>query len=414
MKQQIPHTDYELESLLIKSIIERPNLLGTLGLKEDHFFYEQHRIAYSTMAEMFKSGEGISMITLYGKFVDNGGVWSSLKALFRSHEAWETTGLFAQQYLNRLADLLARRRICEKFETLKNAPEEFIEEVKKIELEFVQDNMSTLFESAEKYQENYEKKKDRKEATGSVGVKTNWKWLNDNCPLEPESLHVLGARTSVGKSALALNIAVNAAHNGQKVLFFSAEMTENSLIDRVMAYITGIRTGAFKNAEADKEVMNISEVLYNIRALLKLKYKPDLTSELVSRIVRVENQKRKVDLVVVDYLQLLKDEKQQGDTETRRIGRAVSNLRDIACECKTSVLVLCQVSREAMKEPNGMPQLHHLRESGEIEQCAEVVLFLNRRDRGDTYASVRIAKNREGALDETTVTFNPSTTSFVF
>jgi replicative DNA helicase len=217
--------------------------------------------------------------------------------------------------------------------------------------------------------------------------------------LRQSQLIILGARTSVGKSSFALNIAMNVSVN-HKVLLFSLEMDQEEIELRMIGITSRINTdlidaGAlddaqrerFKHAEADllKRKMIIYDDVYSLS---------DIRS-----IVKKEHYSGGVGLVVVDYLQLVEtDIKADRHLQVAEISRT---LKRLAKECKTPVMALSQMNRVAAGEE---PQLHHLRESGSIEQDANMVVFLYDPKDGIHPEMMKciIAKNRRsrtGAVD---------------
>lgn len=233
---------------------------------------------------------------------------------------------------------------------------------------------------------------------------------------QPGDLIILAARPSVGKTALALNIARNAASNKIKqvpVAFFSMEMAEEQLTNRLLASESGVFLDKISTGNISDEWL---KTLYTAGAepLAKLKIfiddSPGLTIMELNGKVRNLVRKEKVELVVIDYLQLMSGDSKGGNRE-REISTISRGLKTLAKKLKIPIIALSQLSRETEKRKGEekMPQLSDLRESGAIEQDADVVMFLYRPDYYDITANemgestagktiVRIAKNRSGKL----------------
>src|SRR6187399_3477041 len=236
---------------------------------------------------------------------------------------------------------------------------------------------------------------------------------------QPTDLIVLAARPSVGKTAFALNLARSAALHPTKptpVVFFSLEMSSSQLVQRILSAESEIWLEKIARGKLEEHEM---KQLYK-RGIEKLSNAPiyiDDTAalnifELRAKCRRLKN-KHDIGLIIIDYLQLMSGagENRNGNRE-QEISRISRNLKALAKELGVPIIALSQLSRavEKRKEGNKMPQLSDLRESGAIEQDADMVMFLYRpeyydittnemgeNNRGETH--VRIAKHRNGALD---------------
>lgn len=215
-------------------------------------------------------------------------------------------------------------------------------------------------------------------------------------------LVVLGGRPSMGKSALAGNIVFNAARQGKLSVFFSLEMTKPELAQRWLAGMTGIDTDKQRHGRLDS--VDWEKILDAQAALAKLPIaiddQPRLSVPQMRQRARRHKRRFGLDLIVVDHLQLVR---QGGKTENRRLelGDASSSLKAIAKELGVPVLLLSQLSRAVEQRDDKRPGLSDLRETGDIEQDADVVLFLYRdeyylekvkitkmaREKGDTFAT---------------------------
>ncbi len=244
---------------------------------------------------------------------------------------------------------------------------------------------------------------------GITGLTTGFSNLDKRINgLQPEELIILAARPAMGKSALAMNMAFNAAKlnkNGRcGVAIFSLEMSNEQLVTRMISSMTNIdnsklRTG-FLTPQEWKHFENQTDVLNNLNI-----YFDDSATVNIADIrakCRRLYQEGKLDFVVIDYLQLIKadDRSSSRQEEVSKISRS---LKQMAKELKIPVLALSQLSRDVEKTEDKKPTLAHLRESGSIEQDADIVMFIHR----DEYysktkeptgnAEVIIAKNRQGS-----------------
>lgn len=220
---------------------------------------------------------------------------------------------------------------------------------------------------------------------------------------------VLAARPSMGKTAKSLHNAICAAQAGYGVLYLSMEMRDAELADRAIAalgrvHLGSVLTGKMKSAEWD----GVSAAMGIVQDLpLYILDRSGLTFFQVATFARRHKRKHGLDLLVVDYLQLMAGA--DGEKRHAQIEEITRNLKSLAKELDIAVLLLSQLSRKT--EESRRPKLSHLRDSGSIEQDADVVLFIHREevDNPDTewknYADIHVAKNRQGALGRVGATY---------
>ena len=228
------------------------------------------------------------------------------------------------------------------------------------------------------------------------------------------ALVILGARPSMGKTALALNIAANVARD-YSVLFLSQEMQNGELLDRALASLGRIPLGAVIRGDMTAaEWDGFTAANAKLQDLnLHLDDQPALTLLDVRSKARLTKRKHGLDLVVVDYLQLMSGE---GSNRNQQIEEISRGLKALAKELNIVVLALSQLSRNAANKSR--PQLSDLRDSGAIEQDADIVMFVHR-DEVDNpqthlrgFADVFIAKNRQGRIDDVALAYEGMYTQF--
>lgn len=228
------------------------------------------------------------------------------------------------------------------------------------------------------------------------------------------ALVILGARPSMGKTALALNIATNVARE-YSVLFLSQEMQTGELLDRALASLGSIPLGAIIGGDMTPEqwesVVSATEALQDMN--LHLDDQPALSIFDVRSKARLTKRKHGLDMIVVDYLQLMSGD---GDSRNQQIEEISRGLKALAKELNIVVLALSQLSRNAANKSR--PQLSDLRDSGAIEQDADIVLFVHREEVDNPhsnlggFADVFIAKNRQGRIDDVLLAYEGMYTRF--
>jgi archaellum biogenesis ATPase FlaH len=226
-------------------------------------------------------------------------------------------------------------------------------------------------------------------------------------------LILIGARPSVGKTSLALTFALNAALQKKTVLFFSIEMTSLDIYERLLSFVSKIPCSEIIQGNADtKELTNA----YTKIAQLPI-YIAELSTADSLEVIEISKKfilERKIDLIVVDYLQFLRD-KNKSNSDSVRVGAISKNLKMLARMTGIPVMCPTQLNRKPEERTEKMPRLSDLRDSGSLEQDADVVLLIHRAIEGDTKNEVRlsIAKNRKGMTGEIKLSFDLRSTRFI-
>lgn len=241
--------------------------------------------------------------------------------------------------------------------------------------------------------------------------------------LQKSDLVVLAARPSLGKTALSLDIARNAALLGHPVGLFSLEMSRDQLTDRLIAAQGGVdlwrlRTGRLRHEGENNDfsrIQNAMAVLSEIPLFLDDTPSPTVI-ELRAKARRLQ-AKHKLELVVIDYLQLIRGH-QNTESRVQEVSEISRSLKALAKELNLPVLALSQLSRGVEMRPTAIPKLSDLRESGSIEQDADVVMFIYREDKvrentdRKNIAEIRIEKHRNGPTGRIELFFNEESASF--
>lgn len=215
----------------------------------------------------------------------------------------------------------------------------------------------------------------------------------ETCGMCPQDLWVIAARPSIGKTALSLQIAVHSAERGAKILFFSQDMRTDSLFQRIMAMKSRVNMQKIRSGMLTRE--EYARVVNSVARFSQLDFVITDSPATELDIIR-KCRKYRPDLVVVDYLQKIVPSKATGNNNTD-YGLISKLMKDIAKELDVPVLLLSQLNR-AMDKESRAPRLSDLRDTGQIEQDADVVLFIHAPD-NDKKAGTRILlldKQRQG------------------
>ncbi len=240
--------------------------------------------------------------------------------------------------------------------------------------------------------------------------------------LQPGDLIVLAARPSMGKTALAINIAENVAVNeGLPVAVFSMEMGASQLAIRIVGSIGRIDQGHLRTGTlSDDEWPRLTEAIEKLRNIsLHIDETPGLTpSELRANARRLARQCGKLGLIVVDYLQLMSGSSGDGDNRATELGEISRGLKMLAKELQCPVIALSQLNRGVEQRTDKRPMMSDLRESGAIEQDADVIMFIYRDDyynkdsKEPGVAEVIIGKQRNGPTGTVKLAFLKPITKF--
>lgn len=217
------------------------------------------------------------------------------------------------------------------------------------------------------------------------GIQTGFKSIDERLGgLVRGNMIVVGGRPAMGKTTFAMNIAENVAYGGGKVLVFSMEMSEDEIADRMIASASNIsmsvlrnpvyEEGSFGPHEQDKLHLGMSKVK-SIGDRLTVIDRPAMHVDHVRNIARKFNRGRPLDLIVIDYLQLMRATAKTRFDEISEVSRSI---KAMAKQLDVPVIVLSQLSRDLEKRPDSRPINSDLRESGQIEQDADIIMFLYR------------------------------------
>jgi replicative DNA helicase len=238
---------------------------------------------------------------------------------------------------------------------------------------------------------------------------------------QPGSMITLAARPSMGKTAFGIHCALKAAQNGFKACFFSLEMTEIEIANRLLLALSNVDPDRFKMGQLEAEEKPALE-----NALGKLeKYniiiddKAAMSVEEIHAKCRIQKKREKLDLVIIDYLQLLTAQKKQSRSREQEVTHISMRLKAMAKELSVPVIVLSQLNRSCEARQDKRPMLSDLRESGAIEQDSDIVLMLyrdayygieydNENNSTEGRGELLCLKNRNGKIGKTFFTHDPA------
>ena len=400
-EKQMP-CNIEAEQALIGSILVSNDIYDevTAIIDSKKFFDPIHTKIYETIEKLIAKGLLANPITLKNFFENNEG----LKELGGQEylikiTRFSTSIKQAIDYANIIQEMHVRRELIKISESVLNEAstnnqittgEEIIQNAEKSLFDLAERghfNRSFLkFESALKQTIEMARSAYQNEE-GIVGVPTGLTDLDTRLGgLHKQDLVIIAGRPSMGKTALATNIAFHAAKNIEKkgtkstVAFFSLEMSSEQLATRILSEQSKIRSNDIRRGKvSEKEFEQFIETSKNIFELpLYIDETPAITISAISNRSRRIKRLFGLELIVVDYIQLMKSIGKKEFNRVQEISEITQGLKALAKELNVPVLALSQLSRQVEQRDNKKPQLSDLRESGSIEQDADVVMFVYR------------------------------------
>ena len=402
------------------------------GLQQWHFYSPAHVRIFDAVSDLYQAGQPVDLVTVAEKLRSG----EALKAIGGEDalidiQASTPVAGHAAQYARIVINHALLRRLIEKaHEVIKigySSPEDVGEAIDEAEAEIFAATQERLTDSAEhiskllvqsldRMEMLYEKKED------ITGIPTGFTGYDKLLAgLQPSNLIIVGGRPSVGKTSFALGISLHVAKNTDKsVLYFSMEMSKLELAQRMVAAeaqvdYTRVRTGQLR----EQDWMKVTNAMSRLRnANIWIDDSPALTTMEVRAKARRYSNSENLGLVVIDYLQIMTPYGKQRDNRAVEVGEMSRNLKILAREVDSPVLALSQLSRGLESRTDKRPLLSDLRESGSIEQDADVVTFLYRDDMYNDespdkgLAEIIVAKHRMGPVGRVKMRFTPELSRF--
>ena len=431
----------DAEQAVLGAILKDPECLPTVSdmLKIDHFYLPQHKAIYTAILNTDSMGGRIDPLVILEElkkenvYDDIGGKTYLMKiadAVPSTKNVESYVKIIIDKYYLRTL-MITAREILEKTndgtespDHLLNLAEQKIYDIRRgknvsgpakvsdIIMSDVFDRLKKLGSANPQEKEQY------------IGIPTGFSYLDKvlGGGFHRSDFIVVGARPAMGKTSFALNVARNIAMKGRKVLFFSLEMSKEQLAQRIISTEARIisnklRTGDISDSDWEKLGLALQnlvncELYFDDQANINV-------NEMKARALRMKN----VDCIVIDYLQLMSGTKRT-ENRVNEVSEITRGLKMMAKDLNIPVVTCSQLSRGVAKNSNDhRPQMTDLRESGTIEQDADIVLMLHREDYfknneedSDTesanIAEVIVGKNRHGSTETVKVAWNPEFTMF--
>ncbi len=432
LKRILPHS-VEAEQSVIGSMLMDQDAISIAmeTLLPDDFYGRQYGVLFEGIIEVYDSGKPVDLVTLQEKLREK-NVPSEISSMefIRDLVTIVPTSANIKHYANIVAEKSTLRKLIKLNEEIANNCylgtenlETILEDTEKRVFQLVQKRTVGDFVPIRQVVLNAMDKIEMLSKThGAVtGIPTGFLDLDyKTAGMQPSDLVLIAARPSMGKTAFVLNIAQEVAFKQHKsVAIFSLEMSKEQLVNRLFSLESrvnsqSIRTGNLTDSDWEKLIETAGEIG---NSNLIIDDTPGIgVAELRSKC-RKFKMEHDLSMIIIDYLQLMTG-KGKGDSRQQEISEISRSLKSIARELNVPVLALSQLSRAVEQRPEHRPMLSDLRESGAIEQDADVVMFIYRDDyynkdsESKGIAEIIIAKQRNGAIGTVELAWLPDYTKF--
>lgn len=433
---KIPPQNLDAEMSLLGAVLIDDETLADITefVKDGDFYDKRHGIIYAGMMRLYEKHRPVDLLTLTDELKKKkeletiGG-----SAYLTELTTYVPTSAHAASYAEIVAQKAVRRRLIKASGDISElgfdedtTTQELLERAE-AELFSVSDQSlkqdvtsleSILTESFDRLEELHKNKGQLR------GIRTGYRDLdNMTAGLQRSDLIILAARPAMGKTTLVTNLAYNVATIGKEpVLFFSLEMSKEQLVDRMLADASGvdawnIRTGNL----SDEDFSKLSEAMGEMaEAPIFIDDQPGLSVLEMRTKARRINHEQPLGLIIVDYLQLMQGSGRSDGNRVQEVSEISRGLKLIARELNVPVIALSQLSRSVENRSPQIPQLADLRESGSIEQDADIVSFIYRpgyyepdNPEFENITDLIIAKHRNGPVGKVQLYFHPERLRFM-
>ena len=393
-----PHST-EAEKTVLGALLLDPDAIIKISdlLTPEDFYDPTYRMIFQAIFELYQQHEPIDFVTVSTKLSDNKKIQDVGGSAFLAELASVVpTSSHIYQYAQIVKTKAVHRRIIGAgqkitglgYETEKPIAE-LLDEVEKtvfhISNMFMKEKFLHIREVLDARYEKFAEMHESKDENAVKGVSTGFQALDYKLSgLQPSDLIILAGRPSMGKTALALNIAQNAAIKSHKTVgIFSLEMSKEQLVDRLFASMLGVDSWKLQRGKLDdSDFQNMGPIMDELN-----KANIFIDDSVASSMPELRAKARRLqmehglDLLIIDYLQLMSTgNAHYVGNRVQEISEISRSLKQIGRELRIPILALSQLSRAVESRPGNIPQLSDLRDSGSIEQDADIVLMMYRED----------------------------------
>lgn len=435
MADRMPNAQV-MEQSLLGSLLVYPSVMTDcqdLGLQPEEFYIPGHQTLYAAMQDLDATGKALDLNSVALRLQEKGqleaaGGLDYIIALVDG--AVSSAGV--KTYIETIQDKYQLRRLIETADEIRETAmesadslDDILSQSESAVMDVTRRTRGTDFLSSREIVDRVlEQLKELRNTSGITGIKTGYTDLDRiTNGFQRGDLIILAARPAMGKSALALNLAVQAARrNPGAVAVFSLEMPADSIMKRMLSSESRVQSGKLRDGRLSNDEMNrlfeagngLAESLIYLDDTGSIK-----VNQIFSKCRKLKSEQESLSMIVIDYLQLITGSR--SDSRQQEVSEISRSLKILAKEMDCPVIALSQLSRKVEDRTGHEPQLSDLRESGSIEQDADIVMFLYRENYYDKdkeaqehieVVDLSLAKHRNGAIGRIQLAFEKGVSRF--
>ena len=435
MADRMPNAQV-MEQSLLGSLLVYPGVMTDcqdLGLQPEEFYIPGHQTLYAAMQDLDATGKALDLNSVALRLQEKGqleaaGGLDYIIALVDG--AVSSAGV--KTYIETIQDKYQLRRLIENADEIRETAmesadslDDILSQSESAVMDVTRRTRGTDFLSSREIVDRVlEQLKELRNTSGITGIKTGYTDLDRMTNgFQRGDLIILAARPAMGKSALALNLAVQAARrNPGAVAVFSLEMPADSIMKRMLSSESRVQSGKLRDGRLSNDEMNrlfeagngLAESLIYLDDTGSIK-----VNQIFSKCRKLKSEQESLSMIVIDYLQLITGSR--SDSRQQEVSEISRSLKILAKEMDCPVIALSQLSRKVEDRTGHEPQLSDLRESGSIEQDADIVMFLYRENYYDKdkeaqeqieVVDLSLAKHRNGAIGRIQLAFEKGVSRF--
>ena len=435
MADRMPNAQV-MEQSLLGSLLVYPGVMTDcqdLGLQPEEFYTPGHQTLYAAMQDLDATGKALDLNSVALRLQEKGqleaaGGLDYIIALVDG--AVSSAGV--KTYIETIQDKYQLRRLIETADEIRETAmesadslDDILSQSESAVMDVTRRTRGTDFLSSREIVDRVlEQLKELRNTSGITGIKTGYTDLDRMTNgFQRGDLIILAARPAMGKSALALNLAVQAARrNPGAVAVFSLEMPADSIMKRMLSSESRVQSGKLRDGRLSNDEMNrlfeagngLAESLIYLDDTGSIK-----VNQIFSKCRKLKSEQESLSMIVIDYLQLITGSR--SDSRQQEVSEISRSLKILAKEMDCPVIALSQLSRKVEDRTGHEPQLSDLRESGSIEQDADIVMFLYRENYYDKdkeaqeqieVVDLSLAKHRNGAIGRIQLAFEKGVSRF--
>ncbi len=429
---KVPPHDLGAEQAVLGSILIKPDVIHDIAafLLEEDFYFGKHRIIYAAMRALMDKHEPIDVISVTShlrenKMLETAGGASYLAELINV----VPTATNAEHYADIVKKKSTLRRLIDSASRILDLGydgqgdlDDIFEQAERLVFNISETAKRTIVNIKDTLQEAWERFEHLHQSTDELrGISSGFKPLDNLLAgFQKSDLIILAARPSMGKTTFALDIARHVACRLKvPTLIFSLEMSSQQLVDRVLAAESRVNSWRLRTGKitADEDFARIRDALDSLsQAPIFIDDESSNNITKMRSVARRVKSEHGLGLIIVDYLQLMIPKKET-DSMVQQVTEISRSLKGLARELEVPVIALSQLSR-AVEQRGGKPRLSDLRDSGSIEQDADVVMFIHREDKYNeasdrkNIAEILVEKHRNGPVGKIELYFDENQVSF--